>query len=68
MMMSREASRLAGDFATLVPNANRHRPFSFDGQRWEPAQNLPPWPPAAARPIALRRCAHIAALPAKRAA
>ena len=31
-MMSREASRLAGDFGTLVPNANRHRPFSFDGQ------------------------------------
>jgi hypothetical protein len=32
MMMSRAASRLAGDFAILVPNANRHRPFSFDGQ------------------------------------
>ena len=26
MMMSREASRLAGDFGTLVPNASRHRP------------------------------------------
>ena len=32
MMMSREAIRLAGDFDTLVPNANRHRPFRFDGQ------------------------------------
>ena len=32
MMMSREASRLADDFGTLVPNANRHRPFTFDGQ------------------------------------
>ena len=32
MMMSREASRLAGDFGTLVPNASRHRPFTFDGQ------------------------------------
>jgi hypothetical protein len=32
MMMSWEASRLAGDFGTLVPNANRRRPFRFDGQ------------------------------------
>jgi hypothetical protein len=31
-MMSREGSRLVGDFGTLVPNANRHRPFRFDGQ------------------------------------
>lgn len=31
-MMSREASRLAGDFGTLAPNGNRHRPFRFDGQ------------------------------------
>jgi hypothetical protein len=32
MMMSREASRLGDDFGTLMPNANRHRPFTFDGQ------------------------------------
>ena len=32
MMMSREASRLADDFGTLAPNANRRRPFRFDGQ------------------------------------
>ncbi len=32
MMMSREASRLAGDFGALVANANRHRLFTFDGQ------------------------------------
>jgi hypothetical protein len=32
MMMFREASRLAGDFDTFVPNANRYRPFRFDGQ------------------------------------
>ena len=32
MMMSREAIRLASDFDTLVRNANRHRPFRFDGQ------------------------------------
>lgn len=31
-MMSREASRLVGDFGTLAPNVNRHRPFRFDGQ------------------------------------
>ena len=27
MMMSRGVIRLASDFDTLVPNANRHRPF-----------------------------------------
>ena len=32
MMMSREASRLADDFGTVVPTANRHRPFRFDEQ------------------------------------
>ena len=32
MMMSREASQLAGDFGTVVPNTNRHRPFRFDGR------------------------------------
>jgi hypothetical protein len=32
MMMSREASRLAGDFGALVPKVNRHRLFTFDGQ------------------------------------
>jgi hypothetical protein len=32
MMMSREASRLVGDFGTVAPNVNRHRPFRFDGQ------------------------------------
>jgi hypothetical protein len=32
MMMSREASRLASDVGTSVPNANHHRLFSFDGQ------------------------------------
>ena len=32
MMMSREASRLAGYFGALVVNANRHRLFTFDGQ------------------------------------
>ena len=35
MMMSREASRLAGDFGTLVPNVNRHRLFRFAGQAME---------------------------------
>jgi hypothetical protein len=32
MMMSREASRLADDFGTLVPDADRHRLFAFGGQ------------------------------------
>ncbi len=32
MMMSREASRLAGGFGASVANANRHRLFTFDGQ------------------------------------
>jgi hypothetical protein len=32
MMMSREASRLAGDFGALVANANRYQLFTFDGQ------------------------------------
>jgi hypothetical protein len=32
MMMSREASRLAGDFVALAAKANRHRLFTFDGQ------------------------------------
>ena len=32
MMMSREASRLAGDFGTLVPDVDRHRLFAFGGQ------------------------------------
>ena len=35
MMMSREASQLAGDFGTLVPNFNPHRLFTFDGQALE---------------------------------
>ena len=38
MMMSREASRLAGDCGALAANANRHRLFTFDGQAatWHP--------------------------------
>jgi hypothetical protein len=32
MMMPREASRLAGDFGTSVPNVSRHLLFSFGGQ------------------------------------
>ena len=31
MMMSREAQPLADDFGTSTPNANRHRPFTFEG-------------------------------------
>jgi hypothetical protein len=64
MMMSREASRLAGDFGTSVPNVSRHLLFTFGGQALG-ASGRPPWPPAAARPVARRRCAHFAALPAK---
>jgi len=32
MMMSREASRPASGFGTLMANANRHRLFTSDGQ------------------------------------
>jgi hypothetical protein len=35
MMMSREASRLAGDFGTVVPKASRHRLFTAGGQALE---------------------------------
>jgi hypothetical protein len=52
MMMSRAASRFAGGFDTLVPNANRHRPFGCDGQALGAGAERPPWPPAAARPVA----------------
>ena len=32
MMMPREASQLAGDFGTSVPNVSRHLLFTFGGQ------------------------------------
>jgi hypothetical protein len=42
MMMSREASRLAGDFGTTVPNVSRHLLFTFGGQpdRWPEAAGV----------------------------
>jgi hypothetical protein len=45
MMMSREASRLAGDFGTSVPNVSRHLLVTFGGQ----ALGASGRPPALAR-------------------
>ena len=57
MIMSRQAGRLAGDVGTVVPDASRHQLFTAGGRRREPAEHRLPWPPAAARPVACRRCA-----------
>ena len=59
MMKSREASRLAGDFGTVVPKASRHRLFTAGGQALEAGGG----PPALAAcssacvpPLRCRRC------------
>ena len=59
MMMSREASRLAGDFGTLVPNASRHR--LSRGRRWSGRRTARPGRPW--RRVRLRNAFALTSLP-----
>jgi len=61
-MMPREASRLAGDFGTSVPNVSRHLLFTFGGQELG-ASGRPPAPGRPPRRVRLRDAVALTSLP-----